>query len=134
MVGNPEKAEAWFLDKLHIKLVLDRSNVDLERIGAALRDGDLPDLRKVLRKYSREIQVVLLAEACELHDRERLNYLTQRILDRYEPKQKQIQQQAQISEEVHLIVSELEAIPTNELLKRAGQISGRRSTRQLHRY
>jgi len=124
-------AQDTFLEKLQVRRVLDRSNTDLERIGAALRDGDMADLRKVLRKHSREIQMVLLAEACELHDRERLNYLTQRNLDRYEPKQKHIQQQTQVLEEVHLIVSELEAVPTDELLERARAISGRRETRQL---
>jgi len=124
-------AQDTFLEKLQVRRVLDRSNTDLERIGAALRDGDMADLRKVLRKHSREIQMVLLAEACELHDRERLNYLTQRNLDRYEAKEKHIQQQTQVLEEVHLIVSELEVVPTDELLERARAISGRRETRQL---
>lgn len=120
-----------FLEKLHVKRVLERSNADLEKIGQALRDGDMADLRKVLAKHSRQIQMVLLAEACELHDRQQLNYLTQKNLERYEPKQKHIQQQTQVLEEVHLIVSELEAVPTDELLERARAISGRRETRQL---
>lgn len=121
-----------FIEQLRLRQVLGRSNEDLEKIGQALRSGQLKDVKRILRKHSREIQVVLLAEACELHDRERLNYLTQKNLDRYEAKERHVSTDVQVTEEIRIIMQELEDAPTDELLGRAREITlRRRETRPL---
>jgi len=126
------RQEDEFIAQLQLRQVLGRSNDDLDRLGKALRENKVKDLKNILRKYSREIQVVLLAEACELHDRERLNYLTQKNLDRYEAKEKHVSSDLQVTEEVRIIMQQLEDAPTDELLGRAREITlRRRETRPL---
>ena len=53
--------EDSFIEQLRMRQVLGRSNEDLEKIGQALRKGKMKDVKRILRKHSREIQVVLLA-------------------------------------------------------------------------
>ena len=126
MAKSPTTVEDDFIELLRMKQVLGRSNEDFDKIGAALRSGNMKDLRRVLKKHSLEGQVVLLAEAFELHDRLQINYLTQKNLDRFEAKQKHISTDIQVTEDIRIIMQAMEDAPTDELLGRAREITVRR--------